>query len=86
MGLFLWLAVVMLITVLLGQFRIIRGPEPADRMLAAQLLGTGGVALLLILGIALNNPFLLDVALVSALLAAFAGLAFVRMGGGHGDP
>jgi multicomponent Na+:H+ antiporter subunit F len=52
-------------------------------MLSAQLFGTGGVALLLLLGAAFSNPYLLDVALVTALLSAFAGLAFVRLGKGR---
>lgn len=78
---FLLLALVLLLTLFFGMLRIIRGPESVDRMLAAQLLGTGGVALLLLLGVGLGNHFLLDVALVAALLAAFAGGAFVRLGG-----
>jgi len=78
---FLLLALVLLLTLFFGLLRIIRGPESVDRMLAAQLLGTGGVALLLLLGVGLGNHLLLDVALVAALLAAFAGVAFVRLGG-----
>jgi len=41
--LFIWLAALILISVLLGLVRILKGPTGADRMLAAQLLGTGGV-------------------------------------------
>ena len=39
-------------TVVLGMVRILRGPGDADRVMAAQLLGTGGVAALLLSGIA----------------------------------
>jgi len=81
-GYFLLLALVLLLALFFGLLRIIRGPDFVDRMLASQLLGTGGVALLLLLGVGLSNHFLLDVALVAALLAAFAGVAFVRLGGG----
>ena len=35
--------------VALGLVRILRGPADADRMMAAQLLGTGGIAALLLL-------------------------------------
>jgi multicomponent Na+:H+ antiporter subunit F len=78
MSLFIWLAVLILISVLVGLVRIFKGPTGADRMLAAQLLGTGGVAILLILAFAMQMPALLDVALVYALLAATAMVVFVR--------
>ena len=78
MSLFIWVAALILISVLLGLVRIFKGPTGADRMLAAQLLGTGGVAILLILAFAMQMPSLLDVALVYSLLAATAMVVFVR--------
>jgi multicomponent Na+:H+ antiporter subunit F len=63
---------------LVGLVRIFKGPTGADRMLAAQLIGTGSVAVLVILAHALQMPSLLDVALVYALLAATAMVVFVR--------
>ena len=63
----------------LGLLRIFRGPSEADRMMAVQLLGTGGVAVLLLLGAAAAMPAIVDVALLLALLAAFAGMSFVTM-------
>lgn len=80
-GLFEAIAVALFVTVAAGLVRVLRGPERFDRMLAAQLFGTGGVALLVLLSVSLENRALLDVALVSALLAALAGLAFIRLGG-----
>ena len=62
----------------LGLVRIIRGPTETDRMMAAQLLGTGGVAALLLLAVASQTPSIVDVALLLALLAAFASVASVR--------
>lgn len=67
--------------VALGLVRILRGPAEADRMMAAQLLGSGGIAALL-LGGATRLPALVDVALILALLAAFASIAFVMSGPG----
>lgn len=64
-------------TVALGLVRLLRGPGEADRMLAAQLLGTGGVAALLLFGVATGVGAVADIALVLALLAAFASVAFV---------
>jgi multicomponent Na+:H+ antiporter subunit F len=66
-----------LVMVALGLIRILRGPARADRMMAAQLLGTGGIAALLLLSAATEVPALVDVALTLALLAAFASVAFV---------
>ena len=42
--------------VALGLLRILRGPGDAERMMAAQLLGTGGIASLLLLGAATGVP------------------------------
>ena len=64
--------------VALGLVRILRGPGDADRMMAAQLLGTGGIAALLLLGAATGDGAVVDVALTLALLAAFASIAFVK--------
>lgn len=75
-------AAFVLVTVALGLIRILRGPDDADRMLATQLLGTGGVAALLLVGAATRASALGDLALVLALLAAFAAVAFVARAGG----
>lgn len=74
----LTVAVFVLAMVALGLIRILRGPAAADRMMAAQLLGAGGIAALLLLGVATEADAAIDVALVLALLAAFASVAFVQ--------
>jgi len=71
-------AAFVLAMVALGLIRILRGPGDADRMMAAQLLGTGGIAVLLLLGTATAEAATIDVALTLALLAAFASFAFVK--------
>lgn len=72
------LAAFLLLTLAAGLVRVVRGPTPADSMLAAQLFGTTGVAILLLLAEALAAPALRDAALVLALLAVLATVAFVR--------
>ena len=67
-----------LLMVALGLTRILRGPGNADRMMAAQLMGTGGIATLLLFGVATDVPATQDVALTLALLAIFASVAFVK--------
>ena len=70
-------AVFVLLTVAVGLARILRGPADADRMMAAQLFGSGGIATLLLIAAASGLSEVLDVALVLAVLAAFASVAFV---------
>jgi multicomponent Na+:H+ antiporter subunit F len=64
------------------------GPGDADRIMAAQLLGTGGTAVLLLVSEAMSLPAAVDVALVLALLAAFVSVAFVKgvIGSETGEP
>ena len=71
-------AAFVLAMVALGLLSILRGPTDADRMLSAQLIGSGGVAVLLLLAIATEMPSITDVALMLALLAPFALVAFLR--------
>jgi len=78
MSYYLWVAVIILASIMFGFIRILKGPKAADRMLAAQLFGTGGVAILVILAHAMQMPSLVDVALVYALLAAVTMVVFVR--------
>jgi multicomponent Na+:H+ antiporter subunit F len=76
--LFLAMALVLLTTMAAGLMRVIIGPTPADRMMAAQLLGTSSIGMLLLLAPALDVPALVDVALIFALLAAVSVVAFTR--------
>jgi multicomponent Na+:H+ antiporter subunit F len=71
-------AVLVIASVAVGLLRLLYGPEAADRMMAAQLLGSGGIAGLLLLGAATSMQAAVDVALTLALLAAFASAAFVK--------
>ena len=71
------IAGVVLALVAVGLIRVLHGPSDADRMMAAQLLGTGSVAALLLLAIGVGVAGLVDAAVILALLAAFAVAAFV---------
>lgn len=77
-NLLLGLAVFLLANLLVALLRVARGPTPADRLLAALLFGTTGVAILLLLGFATPSAALLNVALVFTLLAAVTGAAFAQ--------
>lgn len=79
-----YLAALLLLTILAGLWRVLRGPSRADRLVAAQLLGTAGTALLLLLAEGQAQPALRDAALVLALLAAVLSAAFVQYLRRHG--
>jgi multicomponent Na+:H+ antiporter subunit F len=61
----------------LGLIGVARRAPGVDLILAVQLIGTGGTAILLLLATATATPSAIDVALMLALLAAFAAVAFV---------
>ncbi len=82
--LYLGVAFFLLMNLLAGLWRVLRGPSAADRMLASQLFGTTAVAILLLLAERFATPALRDVALLFALLAAVTAVAFVRrIGSSH---
>ncbi|MFG1464302.1 monovalent cation/H+ antiporter complex subunit F [Xanthobacter sp. DSM 24535] len=68
--------------------RLWRGAGASDQMMAVQLLGTSVIAVLLLISAATGAPAVLDVALLLALLAAFAAAAFhsVRAAPAHQRP
>jgi len=68
-----------LLAVALGRALVLRGPGDVERVMALQLVGTGGIAALLVIAYATNVPGVDDVALGLALLAAFAAIAFVNV-------
>ena len=83
-------AAIVLVLTGLALVRMLWGPSPADRMMAAQLLGTGGGAIAILVAIASGMTAVLDIALTLALLAAFAAVALTlgepgskRKGGGE---
>lgn len=90
-SIYLIVAVFLLINVAGGLLRVLIGPRRGDRMLAAQLFGTAGVAIILLLAEAMERPGLRDVALVMVLLAVVNAVGFVRLTGspdarrGEGD-
>jgi multicomponent Na+:H+ antiporter subunit F len=78
-------AALILLTVAAGLVRVLRGPRGVDRMMAVQLLGTGGIAALLLAASATEVAGVENVALGLALLSSFASVAFVGASPGAGD-
>ncbi|MFG3451925.1 monovalent cation/H+ antiporter complex subunit F [Pseudomonas knackmussii] len=69
----------LLLTIIVGLGRVVLGPQRVDRLLAIQLFGTAGTALLLVLAQWQEQPALRDVALLLGLLAAVASAALVQL-------
>lgn len=69
----------LLLTLIIGLWRVLLGPRRVDRLLAVQLFGTTGTALLLVLAQWQGASALRDAALVLALLAAMISAALVQL-------
>ncbi|MFA7441597.1 MAG: monovalent cation/H+ antiporter complex subunit F [Sphingomonadaceae bacterium] len=81
-------ALAILASTAISLWRTLKGPTRADRMMGTLLVGTGGVAILVLLFLIHGQSGVLDVALLLALLAAFAAVGFVKSVSpdGAGDP
>jgi multicomponent Na+:H+ antiporter subunit F len=69
-------AALVLVTVMVALARLLLSAAAVDWVMAAQVLGTAGIASLLLFGVATASPGVIDLALLLALLAAFATVAF----------
>lgn len=72
------LALFLLANLVMALIAAARGPTAADRMLVALLFGSTGVGIVALLAVASDQPPLIDVALILALLAAITGIAFAK--------
>jgi multicomponent Na+:H+ antiporter subunit F len=84
-------ALMALATAVVSLAWLLRSAQPADWVMAGQVVGTAGIAGLLLFGIASASPGVIDLALLLALLAAFAAMAFsagirMRFGTSNGEP
>ena len=66
------------ITVLLSVIRLVRGPSLADRVVALDLLSAVAVGITATWSVAAGDAVYLDVALLVALVAFLATVAFAR--------
>ncbi len=73
-------ALFLLLNISAGLLRIVRGRTSADRLLAVQLLGTTGAAILILLSLATAERAYQTIALIFAVLAGILGVTFTRYG------
>lgn len=71
-------ALVLLLALLGGMWRVAIGPTAADRLAAVQVLGTLGIGILLLLSILFDQPAARDAALLMAILSLVVTMAFLR--------
>ena len=64
--------------------RVVVGPTTADRVTAVNVVGTGAVVVIALLGAALGEPGFLDVALVYALLNFMLSIGLARVAAEEG--
>ncbi|GAA0812438.1 multiple resistance and pH regulation protein F [Colwellia sp. D2M02] len=71
--------VTLLLCLILGLIRVLAGPDNANRMLAAQLFGTIGTTVVIVLSVLQHNEEITNVALVFTLLASITVVAFLKL-------
>jgi multicomponent Na+:H+ antiporter subunit F len=65
-------------------YRVVRGPSPADRVIAVDILGILIIGVLALIGLFYDEGFFMDIALIWALLSFVASLAFAKTLEGRG--
>jgi len=73
------IAFILTMLLMISLVYILRAPDNADCLLSTQLVGTIGVVILAMLSIIKNQPYLLDIALVLALLTSILVLTFTQL-------
>jgi len=71
-------AVTVAVSVLLCGWRLLRGPERLDRILALDTLYMGMVALVILLGMRYDTPLLFEAALIVAMMGFVSTVALAR--------
>jgi len=71
--------VILLLCLIIGLIRVLAGPDNANRMLAAQLFGSIGITIIVVLSVLQANEVIANVALVCTLLASITIIAFLKL-------
>lgn len=66
------------LAIIMAAFRLARGPSLADRIVAFDLMTAIAIGLTAVYAIATDDPVVLDVAVVLALISFLATIAFAR--------
>lgn len=64
------------LVIVMAFIRLVRGPSIPDRVVALDLLATVGIGVIVVFSLASDQPVLLDIALVVALISFLGTVAF----------
>jgi multicomponent Na+:H+ antiporter subunit F len=78
-GFLLLCCILLAFTAIASLIRAIRGPRFTDRLMAVNMIGTMVIAMMCILSVYLKQSFLIDVAIVYALLSALSVFVLARL-------
>lgn len=73
-----WCIPVLLAAILIASYRLLRGPDAADRVLALDLMSTLAAGVLILRSIVKEEAAYLDIAIVIALVTFMATVGFAR--------
>ena len=78
--------VILSIAFILTTFRVVRGPELADRVLALDMLVSVGIGFIAVIAIKTGFTLYLDIAIALSLVGFLSTVAFARYILTHGKP
>ncbi|MDN7013788.1 cation:proton antiporter [Methanoculleus sp. FWC-SCC3] len=70
--------IVLILTVFLCLYRVLLGPGVENRLIAVNTVGTKTIILLVLIGLILERPIFLDIAIVYAMINFIATLAIAK--------
>lgn len=79
----LFMALALSFTASLCLYRLIGGPTVPDKIVAAQVIGTNTMAVLVLIAAIYDQPMFVDISLTYAMLSFLAVLAVARYLGGE---
>ena len=76
---FLACIIILAVLILLCLVRAIRGPKIADRIMASNMIGTLTVAVIMLLAVYIDESYIIDVALVYAVISFLAVIVITKI-------
>lgn len=70
--------IVLILTIFLCLYRVLVGPGVENRLIAVNTVGTKTIILLVLVGLILERPIFLDIAIVYAMINFIATLAIAK--------
>ncbi|MDH7594262.1 MAG: monovalent cation/H+ antiporter complex subunit F [Methanomicrobiales archaeon] len=78
MDIFTVTGIVLIVTIFLCLYRVVRGPGACNRLIAANTIGTKTIVLLVVIGYIYGRDIFLDIALAYAMINFIATLGMAK--------